>query len=178
VVWTTQGPVRVDRVVNGSIESGLFHIMVPSGVYFADGIATSDFVSPPEGVNLPRSTWALWRQYATMRYRLSVPMDGYVIDCYELGHCSVDINWFASTLEYLTGIDAWAQDSPQVLIHTALLAEFVLEIGDVTLKAAKHGLAWSRSLLPQRFGNQVGTESRRDGMATKGAHSKAQACLA
>ena len=107
--------------------------MTPSGTYFADGIQASDFVS----CNIPRRTWNIWRKYAHFRYSIGMPMYGYVIDGYKLGRCEIDINWFAHSMQYLTGVDAWAMDSSPLLIHLALLAALFGEMIDATIRMIK-----------------------------------------
>lgn len=125
---TIEGQVPIDRITQG-LDIGQYHIMVPSGVYYADGVSTSDFVE----ANIPRSTWDAWRSYATLRFRMGLPMRSYEVDCYHSGLCTLDINWFAHALEQATGIDPWAMDSSKPLIHLALVSALVTEALDAAL---------------------------------------------
>ena len=146
-ISTIEGPKHVDRITV-ALEDGMHHIMVPSGTYYADDVEASDFVD----LNIPRATWRLWRAYATFRNRIGAPMHGYMVDCYKLGQCALDINFFAHSLNRLTGIDAWGLTSPQPLIHAALFSALIGELAD----AAKAGIsavsaravpAWTQTLM-------------------------------
>ena len=127
VVSTTAGEVQVNTVTQVT-KNGVFHIMVPSGTYFADGVASSDFVD----AHLPRTTWDIWRAYAALRYWLGVPMSSYVIDCYQDGICKLPINWFADAIEYTTGVDPWTIDG--LPAHTSLVLALLTELADVAVR--------------------------------------------
>lgn len=138
LVSTAEGVLPV-RSVQWRSEAGLYHIMVPSGRYFADGVAVSDFVNAGD---IPRLSWDAMRAYATLRYRMGVPMHSYVVDCYTLQLCMMfDIDWFARAVGSWTGTDAWSPESHVLLRHAALTSAIVGEIVDAALTAARNAVA-------------------------------------
>jgi hypothetical protein len=50
---------------------GAYHPIVASGLYYADGLAVSDYYS-----GMPLSAWRFGRAYAVLRYKIGVPVVG------------------------------------------------------------------------------------------------------
>lgn len=65
---TTSGPEPVLRV-GRTTAGGAFHLLTPSGTYYADGVLCTTFIA-----EVPRSVWTVLEQYAYLRFLAGVPV--------------------------------------------------------------------------------------------------------
>ena len=91
LISTASGNVTVERVAF-SVEKGIHGIGVPSGIFYADKVATSYFVD----LGVSRRAWDRVLGYATLRHRIGAPMDKFLAYCHRDGLCLFDVDWFGT----------------------------------------------------------------------------------
>ena len=108
--------------------SGQYHITVPSGAYYAEGVEVSDFVS----CDVDFTDWSRIRAYCAWRERIGFPMVLYSLD--GDGERLFDHDWMAKVVEWLLGIDLWEKKRSKWCHRLAVVSALSSEACDMVFQ--------------------------------------------